>query len=89
MKGPGVGGGERTHAVSWAACVTAIRRSGHSHRSLGEGELRGAINAFAAGALLVMLVDSMIPDATRQSGRAAGLVTTLGFAVAAGLSIAS
>jgi zinc transporter, ZIP family len=36
-----------------------------------------------------MLVDSMIPDATRQSGRAAGLVTTLGFAVAAGLSIAS
>jgi hypothetical protein len=28
----------------------------------------------------------MIPDATRESGRTAGLVTTLGFAVAAGLS---
>jgi zinc transporter, ZIP family len=31
-------------------------------------------------------VDSMIPDARREAGRAAGLVTVLGFAVAAGLS---
>jgi zinc transporter, ZIP family len=51
--------------------------------------LKAAIDGFAAGALLVMLVDSMIPDATRQSGRTAGLVTTLGFAVAAGLSFTS
>jgi zinc transporter, ZIP family len=48
--------------------------------------LKAGIDGFAAGALLVMLVDSMIPDARRQSGRAAGLVTVLGFAVAAGLS---
>jgi ZIP family zinc transporter len=48
--------------------------------------LNAAIDGFAAGALLVMLVDSMIPEARRQSGRTAGLVTTLGFAVAAGLS---
>jgi hypothetical protein len=33
-----------------------------------------------------MLIDSMIPDATRQSGRVTGLVATLGFAVATGLS---
>ena len=39
-----------------------------------------------AGALIVMLVDSMIPEATEQSGRTTGLVTTLGFAVAAALS---
>jgi zinc transporter, ZIP family len=51
-------------------------------------ELHGGINGFAAGALIVMLVDSMIPEATEQSGRTTGLVTTLGFAVAAGLSIA-
>src|SRR4051794_11362353 len=51
--------------------------------------LKAGIDGFAAGALLVMLVDSMIPDATRQSGRTAGLVTTLGFAVAAGLSAVS
>ena len=51
-------------------------------------ELQGAINGFAAGALLVMLVDSMIPEATRQAGRTTGLVTALGFAVASGLSVA-
>jgi zinc transporter, ZIP family len=53
------------------------------------GEFRAAIDGFAAGALLVMLVDSMIPDATRRSGRVAGLVTTLGFAVAWALSMTS
>jgi hypothetical protein len=31
----------------------------------------------------------MIPEATEQAGRKTGLVTTLGFAVAAGLSLAS
>jgi hypothetical protein len=31
----------------------------------------------------------MIPDATQDSGRQAGLVTVLGFALAAALSIAS
>ena len=50
------------------------------------GEARAAIDGFAAGALLVMLIDSMIPDARKDAGRAAGLVTVLGFAVAAGLS---
>jgi hypothetical protein len=30
----------------------------------------------------------MIPDATEQAGRTTGLVTTLGFAVGAGLSLA-
>jgi ZIP family zinc transporter len=53
------------------------------------GNLRAGIDGFAAGALLVMLIDSMIPDATSRSGRVAGLVTTLGFAVATGLSTAS
>ena len=50
------------------------------------GNLRAAIDGFAAGALLVMLVDSMIPDARKDAGRSAGLVTVLGFALAAGLS---
>ena len=50
------------------------------------GNAQSAIDGFAAGALLVMLIDSMIPDATRESGRVAGLVTTLGFAVATALS---
>ncbi len=50
------------------------------------GHFQAAINGFAAGALLVMLVDSMIPEATEKSGR---LATVLGFAVAAGLSTAT
>ncbi len=49
-------------------------------------DLKAVINGFAAGALLVMLIDSMIPEARRKGGRAAGLVTVLGFAVAAALS---
>jgi ZIP family zinc transporter len=36
--------------------------------------------------LLVMLIDTMIPEASRQSGRTAGLAATLGFALATGLS---
>jgi zinc transporter, ZIP family len=49
------------------------------------GELKGGFNGFAAGALLVMLADSMIPEA-RKAGRTAGLATAFGFAVAAALS---
>ena len=49
-------------------------------------KLLGGVNGFAAGALLVMLVDSMIPEAAQKAGRPAGLVTALGFAVAAGMS---
>ena len=49
------------------------------------GALQGGVDGFAAGALLVMLTDSMIPEA-RKVGRASGIATALGFAVAAGLS---
>jgi ZIP family zinc transporter len=49
-------------------------------------EMRAVIDGFAAGALIVMLIDSMIPEARRGAGRAAGLATTLGFAVAVALS---
>jgi ZIP family zinc transporter len=50
------------------------------------GDLQAAINGFAAGALLVMLIDSMIPEARDKAGRTGGLVTVLGFAVAMGLT---
>ena len=59
---------------------------GHGIADIATDELQAGINGFAAGALIVMLVDSMIPEATEMSGRTTGLVTTLGFAVAAGLS---
>ncbi len=50
------------------------------------GEVKAMVDGFAAGALLVMLTDSMIPEAKEKVGNWAGLVTVLGFAVAAGLS---
>jgi zinc transporter, ZIP family len=53
------------------------------------GPVQGAVNGFAAGALLVMLIDSMIPDARQDGGRLAGLATVLGFAVAVALSSVS
>ena len=62
---------------------------GYGIADVASGELQAAINGFAAGALLVMLIDSMIPQAARQAGKVAGLVTVLGFAVAAGLSSVS
>jgi zinc transporter, ZIP family len=62
--------------------------AGYGLADVTGGDFRGGINGFAAGALLVMLVDSMIPEATEQAGRTTGLVTTLGFAVAMGLSFA-
>lgn len=49
---------------------------------------RTAANGFAAGALLVMLVDSMVPEAQSKAKESTGLATVLGFALAAGLSFA-
>jgi ZIP family zinc transporter len=66
--------------------LTGATVVGFAIADIASDELRGAINGFAAGALIVMLVDTMIPEARRQAGRTTGLVTTLGFAVAAGIS---
>lgn len=52
------------------------------------GDLQGGVNGFAAGALLVMLTDSMIPESRDKAKRSAGLVTVVGFAVATALSTA-
>jgi ZIP family zinc transporter len=59
---------------------------GYAIADVASGDLQATINGFAAGALLVMLIDSMIPDAARQAGNVAGVVTVLGFAVGTGLS---
>jgi ZIP family zinc transporter len=75
----------RLWAVVAAVCTLATV-GGWALADVSGGDLRAMINGFAAGALLVMLVDSMIPDASKKAGKPAGLVTVLGFAVAAGLS---
>ncbi|MBO3665092.1 ZIP family metal transporter [Microbacterium stercoris] len=48
--------------------------------------VRTGLNGFAAGALLVMLVDSMVPEAQRRAKDVAGVATVFGFALAAGLA---
>ncbi len=42
--------------------------------------------AFAGGAMLTMLATSMMPEAFEHAGRAVGLLTVLGFAVAFGIN---
>jgi zinc transporter, ZIP family len=69
-----------------ALICTLATAAGYGIADSASGDLQAAINGFAAGALLVMLIDSMIPEAAQQAGKVAGLVTVLGFAVAAGLS---
>jgi len=44
--------------------------------------------AFAAGAILTMLADTMVPEAVEHAGRLVGLVTVLGFGCAFLLSVA-
>ena len=39
--------------------------------------------AFAAGAMLTMLADAMMPEAFEHGGKLVGIVTVLGFLVAA------
>ena len=42
----------------------------------------GTIQAFAGGAILTMLADTMMPEAFEGGGRIVGLATVLGFAIA-------
>ena len=43
--------------------------------------------AFAGGAILTMLADTMMPEAFEHGGKLAGLATTLGFGLAFALTI--
>jgi zinc transporter, ZIP family len=83
------GHNSRTVILLWSAVAAACALAsvvGYGLADVASSSLRGGINGFAAGALLVMLVDTMIPDARAKSGLVGGIVTAFGFAVAAGLS---
>jgi zinc transporter, ZIP family len=71
-------------AVWWIVVIVAAISA-----ALGYGLLDGAsdntiavIQAFAGGAVLTMLADTMIPEAHKHGGNAVGLVVVLGFALA-------
>jgi zinc transporter, ZIP family len=61
--------------------------------AIGNGAFGGAspdaiafVLAFAAGAILTMLADTLLPEAFEKGGRVTGLLVTLGFAVAVFIS---
>jgi zinc transporter, ZIP family len=71
--------------IAVAVVCTLASVAGYAIADTTSGDFKAGINGFAAGALLVMLIDSMIPEAARKAGDVAGLVTVLGFAVAIAL----
>jgi zinc transporter, ZIP family len=69
--------------------VTALASlAGYGLFGDASGDTIAFILAFAAGAILVMLADTMIPEAYEHGGKLVGLATALGFALAFGLSLA-
>ena len=69
----------------WSAVVLICGASaalGYALLDGASGNAIGIIQAFAAGAVLTMLVDTMFPEALAEGGKVAGLVTVLGFALA-------
>lgn len=69
-------------AVSGASSAIGFAIAGN----LG-GNFVALIDAFAAGAILTMLADTMIPEAYQFAGAQVGLATTLGFGLAFAVSV--
>jgi len=69
----------------WSVVVAASTVSSVLGYALLGGASEGTvafIQTFAAGAILTMLADTMMPEAVEHAGRLVGLLTVLGFAVA-------
>ena len=62
---------------------------GYSLFDHASGDVTAFTLAFSAGALLTMLADTMMPEAYRDTGQLAGIITTLGFGVAFWISMLS
>lgn len=78
-------GGQRARTVlmTWGGIIVATTLAsiiGHELLA-GGGEPIAFVKGIAAGAILAMLADTLIPEAYEHGGRAAGLVTVLGFTV--------
>ena len=65
------------------ALISAIAAAvGYATLDGASANVTGFIQAFAAGAVLTMLADTMMPEAFENGGRVVGLMTSLGFALA-------
>lgn len=69
-----------------AACALATV-AGYVAADAVSSSTSALVDGFAAGALLTMLIDSMVPEAKDKARDWAGLATVAGFALAAGLSL--
>lgn len=75
----------------WAAVTAVATISSLAGYALLDGvttDVVAAIQAFAAGAILTMLSDTMVPEAVEHGGGIVGLATVAGFAAAFLLSMA-
>ena len=72
-----------------AVCGLSILAAGAGYwlAQLIPGANGAVVDAFAAGSLLVMLTDSMIPESFEHGGKETGLFLVLGFGVAGAMAI--
>ena len=67
--------------------LCARHRRGTALADAVSSDAQAFVDGFAAGALLTMLIDSMVPEAKEKAKDWAGLATVAGFALASGLSL--
>jgi ZIP family zinc transporter len=74
----------------WGALTIASGFASLGGYVVGDQIPDGGLNAqaFAAGAVLVMLADSMMPEAFEHGGRMTGILTVAGYLLAAILTVA-
>jgi ZIP family zinc transporter len=82
---------DRRIAGMWASLTVACALVAAAGYVLADNIPHGGIyaQAFAGGAVLVMLADSMMPEAFEHGGRSVGLLTVIGYLVAAVLGVAT
>ena len=80
----------RILALWTAVALVSATASAIGYAALGDASVGwiAYVQAFAAGAILTMLADTMMPEAFEHGGKVAGLATSLGFVLAFGLSVA-
>jgi zinc transporter, ZIP family len=88
-----VAGGWTTKGVVglWTAVLVASAASAAAGYTFLDGAspfVIASVLSFAGGAILTMLATSMMPDAYKETGRLAGLMTVLGFGVALAVNFA-
>ena len=70
--------------VTLVSGVAAL--AGYAFSTAASGDTIAFVHAFAGGAILTMLADTMMPEAFEHGGKLVGLLTTAGFALAFAIS---